>query len=132
PPSCTRAGTCRGFRGRGINPPLPAAAPPRAPAPAAAALRRPPRWDGWARARYNSWNPMKILIVDDDQQHGESLAELLCSRGYEAFYAPNQEEAEWLSSLFRFDLSIIDFDLRRTTGPELARDLVKEDPALEV
>src|SRR5262245_9549804 len=75
---------------------------------------------------------VRILIIDDDARHGESLAELLSSRGYEAYFAPTPEEAEWLLELFRFDLSVIDFDMPAASGPEVARKLLVRLPQLEV
>jgi DNA-binding response OmpR family regulator len=75
---------------------------------------------------------MKVLIIDDNQPHGESLVELLASRGHEAYYAPSRDDAEWLAGLFRFDLSVIDFDMPETTGLELARSLLERWPDLAV
>ena len=75
---------------------------------------------------------MRILIVDDDQPHGESLVELLSSHGHEAYFAPSYGEAEWLCGLFRFDLSVIDFDMPHHTGPEVAERLRARNPELEV
>ncbi len=75
---------------------------------------------------------MRILIIDDHLEHGESLAELLTSHGHEAYFAPSALEAEWLFGLFRFDLSMIDFDMPDTTGAELARRLLARAPASDV
>ncbi len=75
---------------------------------------------------------MRILIIDDDARHGESLAELLSTRGHEAHFAPSPEEADWLLELFRFDLSVIDFDMPQVIGPEVARRLLIRLPGLEV
>ena len=75
---------------------------------------------------------VRILIIDDDARHGESLVELLSSRGYEAYFAPTPEDAEWLLGLFRFDLTVIDFDMPSASGPEVARKLLVRLPGLEV
>jgi len=75
---------------------------------------------------------VRILIIDDDSRHGESLAELLSSRGHEAYFAPSAAEAEWLLELFRFDLSVIDFDMPESSGPEVARRLLARIPGLTV
>jgi len=75
---------------------------------------------------------VRILIIDDDSRHGESLAELLASRGHDAHFAPSPAEAEWLFELFRFDLSVIDFDMPHASGPEVARRLLVRMPGLAV
>ena len=73
---------------------------------------------------------MRILIVDDDRAHGESLCDLLNSRGHEAYFASSWPEAEWLLGLFRFELAILDYDMPGVTGPQLARQLREVDPHL--
>jgi len=75
---------------------------------------------------------MRILIIDDDQRHGESLVDLLASRGHEAYFAPTLSEADWLTGLFRFDISVIDFDMPQASGPEVAHRLIERFPGLEV
>jgi len=75
---------------------------------------------------------MRILIIDDDRRHGESLGDLLTTRGHEAYYALNYTEARWFAGLFRFDLSVIDFDLPEMAGAEVARRLLKLLPGIEV
>ncbi|MCZ6794845.1 MAG: response regulator [Planctomycetota bacterium] len=73
---------------------------------------------------------MRILIIDDDRAHGESLSDLLNSRGHEAYFAPSLSEATWLFDLFRFDLAILDHDMPDLTGPQVARKLRTGDPAI--
>ena len=75
---------------------------------------------------------MKILVIDDDLRHGESLVDLLSTKGHEAYFAPDEREAEWLTGLFRFDLSVIDREMPRAPGPEVARRLIQRTPELEV
>ncbi|MBN1442470.1 MAG: response regulator [Planctomycetes bacterium] len=73
---------------------------------------------------------MRIIIVDDDRAHGESLSDLLNSRGHEACFASSGEEAEWLLGLVRFDLAIVDCDMPRLSGPQVARRLLEREPGL--
>ena len=73
---------------------------------------------------------MRILIIDDDRAHGESLSDLLNSRDHEAYFAPSLSEATWLFDLFRFDLAILDHDMPDLTGPQVARKLQTGDPAI--
>jgi len=74
---------------------------------------------------------MRILIIDDHLEHGEALSELLTSRGHEAYFAPSAAEAEWLFSLFQFDLSLIDFDMPDLNGAEVALRLLSRSPQSE-
>jgi DNA-binding NtrC family response regulator len=74
---------------------------------------------------------MRVLIIDDDRAHGESLSDLLNSRGHDAYFAPNVSEARWLLGLFRFDLAIVDYDMPDGVGPQVARSLEELDPELK-
>ena len=73
---------------------------------------------------------MRILVVDDYRTHGESLAELLQSRGHEAMYAERFADAEWLLGLFRFDIAFLDFDMPGMTGPTIARKIADLYPGV--
>ena len=73
---------------------------------------------------------MRILVIDDYRPHGESLAELLESRGHEASYARNYVEARRLLDIHRFDCAFLDFDMPEMTGPALAGRLSESFPAL--
>ncbi|HLU49756.1 MAG TPA: response regulator [Planctomycetota bacterium] len=73
---------------------------------------------------------MRVLIIDDDRPHGESLSDLLNARGHEAYFAPSLPEADWLLELFRFHLALLDWDMPERSGPQVARALVERDPAL--
>lgn len=73
---------------------------------------------------------MRLLIIDDDRAHGESLADLLNTRGHEAYFAPCLAEAQWLLDLFSFNLALIDYDMPERSGPHVARDLLALDPNL--
>jgi CheY-like chemotaxis protein len=73
---------------------------------------------------------LRILIVDDDRAHGESLADLLNSRGHETYFAASGEEAEWLLGLFPFDVAIVDYDMPGLTGLQVVDRLRGMDPRL--
>jgi DNA-binding NtrC family response regulator len=74
---------------------------------------------------------MRVLIIDDDRSHGESLAALLNVRGEEAYFASEIGEASWFLDLFRFDVAVIDYDMPRLIGPEVASELRDRDPRLK-
>ena len=74
---------------------------------------------------------MRILIIDDDRAHGESLSDLLNTKGHEAYFAPSLDEAAWLLELFRFELALLDHDMPGQTGPEVARVLTTRLPKLQ-
>jgi DNA-binding NtrC family response regulator len=71
---------------------------------------------------------MRILVIDDDKAHGESLIDLLASLEHEGLYATGYEDAQWLFELFQFDVVILDFDMPRTTGPVAAARLAQRFP----
>ena len=71
---------------------------------------------------------MRVLIIDDDRAHGEALADLLASRGHEAYFAPDLDEADWLLGLFRFQLALIDCDMPGRSGHDVATKLAERDP----
>lgn len=73
---------------------------------------------------------MRVLIIDDDRAHGESLADLLDSLGHEAYYGASLEDALWLTELFRFELAILDHDMPRHTGLQVAREILARVPGL--
>ena len=74
---------------------------------------------------------MRILVIDDYRNHGESLLDLLRTLGHDALYAQSYGEAQWLLDLFRFDLAVLDFDMPETTGPAAARHLATRFPDME-
>jgi DNA-binding response OmpR family regulator len=73
---------------------------------------------------------MRLLIIDDDKAHGESLSDLLNTRGHEAYFAPSLSEARWLLELFAFDLALVDYDMPEHSGPQVARQLIALDSQL--
>ena len=73
---------------------------------------------------------MRILVMDDYRPHGESLTELLQSKGHDALYAQTLADAEWLLELFHFDVAFLDFDMPLRSGPEVAAVLSDRFPTL--
>jgi len=73
---------------------------------------------------------LRLLIIDDDKPHGESLADLLNSSGHEAYFASSLDDAQWLLELFRFNIALVDYDMPVLDGPEVARRLQEHDPEL--
>ncbi len=73
---------------------------------------------------------LRLLIIDDDKAHGESLSDLLNTRGHEAYFAPSLAEALWLLDLFAFDLALLDYDMPENSGPQIARKLIAFDSRL--
>ena len=76
----------------------------------------------------------RILIVDDEQAVGEYMRDLLESWGLEAVFAPGAEQARaaFAKNERGFDVVITDQTMPRTTGLELARELVAARPDLPV
>lgn len=73
---------------------------------------------------------MKILVIDDYRPHGESLRELLESRGHEALYAESLDDAGRYLDTLRFDLAFLDFDMPRLKGTSVAARLASRFPRL--
>ncbi|MEM7233401.1 MAG: response regulator [Planctomycetota bacterium] len=73
---------------------------------------------------------MRVLIIDDDTAHGETLSDLLTTRGHEAYFSPSLDEAGWLLDLFRFQVALLDYDMPDMTGPQVAQQLATRDPDL--
>jgi signal transduction histidine kinase/ActR/RegA family two-component response regulator len=85
-------------------------APPAAPPSAAAAP-----------------TPMRVLIVDDNRDAGDSLAQLVALEGHEVRATIGGAEALELVEHFRPDVAVLDIGLPRMDGYELARRL-RADP----
>lgn len=73
---------------------------------------------------------MRILVMDDYRPHGESLAELLQTKGHDAIYAQSYADAQWLFELFHFDSAFLDFDMPALSGPAVAAKLSEQFPTL--
>ena len=71
-----------------------------------------------------SWNrPPRVLVVDDNQDAAETLAEILRTVGYEVAIAYDGPGALVLASTFRPEIGILDIGLPVMDGYELASNL---------
>lgn len=71
---------------------------------------------------------MKLLIAEDNQLERESLTALALSYGHETVACPNGIEALEALDLFAPDLIILDLEMPRMGGLELARQLQTRNP----
>ncbi|MDD4004060.1 MAG: hybrid sensor histidine kinase/response regulator [Elusimicrobiaceae bacterium] len=65
----------------------------------------------------------KILIVDDDDNLRDTLADLLAMEGYEVFQAASGAQAMELVASQFFHVILMDFNLSDKTGIEVIRDI---------
>ncbi|HLL21462.1 MAG TPA: response regulator [Kofleriaceae bacterium] len=66
---------------------------------------------------------MTILIVEDEADHADLLAEFLIGRGHRALVANTAEDALALAKTTSFDLVVLDLLLPDMTGPVLVTRL---------
>ncbi|MFS8981145.1 response regulator [Cupriavidus necator] len=71
---------------------------------------------------------MKLLIAEDNQLERESLTALALSYGHETVACPNGIEALEALDFFAPDLIILDLEMPRMGGHELARQLQSRHP----
>lgn len=69
-----------------------------------------------------------VLVVDDNQELAENLAEILEDEGCEVAIAHSGEEALDVSAARRFDLVLTDIRMPGINGVELVRRLSARDP----
>jgi two-component system response regulator HydG len=74
----------------------------------------------------------RILVVDDDKDHAESIADLLNLRGYGVEAAHSGEDALELFARRPFDLTILDVKLPGINGVETFFRLRKTKPGAQV
>jgi CheY-like chemotaxis protein len=70
----------------------------------------------------------RVLVVDDNGDAAELLAELLMSAGHEVAVAHDGEEALAVATRFQPDVAVLDIGLPHMDGYEVARRL-RADPA---
>jgi DNA-binding response OmpR family regulator len=70
----------------------------------------------------------RILIVDDDTDFAEGVAELFAAQGYATAMANSQPEALREQFRFRPDVAIVDLCLGRSNGIDVIEDLKLENP----
>jgi DNA-binding NtrC family response regulator len=76
--------------------------------------------------------PYPILVVDDDQDNCDLLAEALSNRGYLIKVVPSGELACQLAREQQFSLIISDIQMRPVSGIELLKWFRKRFPTLPV
>ncbi|MFZ1090736.1 MAG: response regulator, partial [Xanthobacteraceae bacterium] len=74
----------------------------------------------------------RILVVDDDKDHAESIADLLNWSGYGVEAAHSGEDALELFARRPFDLTILDVKLPGINGVETFFRLRKTKPGAQV
>lgn len=77
-------------------------------------------------------NNIKLLVVDDETDFLEALAERLTIRDVDVTAAENGAEALNLVKRKDFDVALIDLRMPGMSGEELLRKLKKESPLTEV
>ncbi len=73
---------------------------------------------------------LRVLIVDDDTDHADSLAQLVRLWGYESAVAYNAQAALELAGTQRPHVVVLDLAMPGTSGLEVARQL-RQRPELE-
>jgi DNA-binding response OmpR family regulator len=76
--------------------------------------------------------PLRILLVEDDEDNRDLLAEFLRMEGHVVEPFCDAEQALAAASQARFDAVVADLGLPRMDGLELARELRRLDPRLAV
>ncbi len=70
----------------------------------------------------------RVLIVDDDEDLAESLADLLIARGYEVEIANSTRRAREIARDFQMQVALLDIRLGRESGLDVIGMLKKQNP----
>ncbi|KPJ87067.1 MAG: Fis family transcriptional regulator [Spirochaetes bacterium DG_61] len=73
-----------------------------------------------------------ILIVDDEEELGSSLAEIFSSRGYDGFYTTNPLEVTSLLNIKDIDLIIMDIKMPELGGIDLLKIVKKQNRRIPI
>jgi len=84
------------------------------------------------RATYHSADMLKVLVVEDEQDLCDLIAETLLEEGYEVVCARDGAEAMAAASASEFDLVLADIRLPKMDGLTLFRQLRAERPDTDV
>ncbi len=71
---------------------------------------------------------MKILVIDDDTDFADGLAEMLCVFGHDADVAYTSQAGLDAADGAGFDLALVDIGLAGQNGADCARTLKKNHP----
>lgn len=74
---------------------------------------------------------MRVLLVDDEKDLVETLAERLSMRGIDAHWATGADDATLLMQEHEFDLAVLDIKMPGTGGLELKRRFAAMRPSLK-
>ena len=74
----------------------------------------------------------KLLIVDDEKTHCESLTQHFHEEGYEVYVAETSAEALARVAERHWDAALVDIEVREQSGLELQRKMRELDPGLVV
>ncbi|MCD6160888.1 MAG: response regulator [candidate division Zixibacteria bacterium] len=77
-------------------------------------------------------NPIKVMLVDDEEDLSLVMAERLEMRGFDAHGVTNSEKALELLKGKDFDVIVIDVKMPGIGGIDLMRQIKKEKPGTEV
>jgi two-component system, OmpR family, response regulator len=70
---------------------------------------------------YNGCDPMKLLLVEDEQRLAERLAATFGEAGYAVDVAGDGEQADFLAHTERYDIVVLDLGLPKIDGLTLLR-----------
>lgn len=70
----------------------------------------------------------KVLIVDDDHRTREAMGEILTRAGYDVISRSSGEGLEELLRQHEFAAAVIDYNLPRRNGLEIAHSLRQQQP----
>ena len=76
--------------------------------------------------------PARILVVDDDPEMSELLAEILAEEGYQARTAGSGKEALWMMHSVPFSVVVTDLRMQGMSGMELLTSIREAHPEVEV
>jgi len=77
-------------------------------------------------------NPKKILIVDDDQEMGEILADILDYSGYNVHWVGSGAEALQIIQKSSFNIILLDLLLPDTNGIDVLKKIFQIKPETTV
>lgn len=78
------------------------------------------------------WMKIRILLVDDEKEFVELVAERLASRDFDVTCVHSGEEAVQKISEFNFDIAIVDMLMSGMNGIDTLREIKRIKPLTEV